>query len=263
MSLLIAALIIASTPRVAATATEIDTLEAKGLEIAKESDRRDVGFGDSQAQLVMTLSNRHGQTSARNLEVQTLEVAEDGDKSLVLFHSPRDVRGTAFLTYSHAATADDQWLYLPALKRVKRIASNNKSGPFMGSEFAYEDISSQEVAKYRYKFVKEEAVNGLPCFVIERYPVQEGSGYSKQVAWYDKAEYRPIKIDFYDRKDALLKTLEYRDYRQYLGQYWRSGSMFMQNHQTGKTTLLAWTEYQFKNGLSDAHFSKNRLKRAR
>jgi aldehyde:ferredoxin oxidoreductase len=100
--------------------------------------------------MVMILRNKRGQESKRELEIRTLEVKDDGDKSLTVFHTPRDVRGTALLTYSHGVDPDDQWLYLPALRRVKRIASNNQSGPFMGSEFAYEDLSSQEIDKYTY-----------------------------------------------------------------------------------------------------------------
>ena len=127
--------------------------EEKGLEIAKESERRDQGFEDSEQTLLMVLRNRHGQETTREIRGRTLEVADDGDKSMIIFDSPKDVEGTALLTYSHKAEDDDQWLYLPALKRVKRIASNNKSGPFMGSEFAFEDLSSQEVEKYTYKYL--------------------------------------------------------------------------------------------------------------
>ena len=124
------------------------TPEERGLEIATERDRRDLGFGDFSADLVMTLRNRHGEESTRKLSSRNLEQENDGDKSLVVFDSPADIDGTALLTFSHKTGDDDQWLYLPALKRVKRISSSNKSGPFVGSEFAYEDISSQELEDY-------------------------------------------------------------------------------------------------------------------
>jgi hypothetical protein len=235
----------------------------KGLEIAEEADRRDVGFKDSQSELTMILRNRHGQESTRNIRNQTLEVNDDGDKSLVIFNEPRDVKGTAFLSFTHKSGPDDQWLYLPALKRVKRISSNNKSGPFMGSEFAYEDISSQEVEKYTYKYMQDEDYNGMSCFVIERFPVDEKSGYKRQVVWIDKAEYRTQKIDFYDRKNDLLKTLTYHDYQQYLDRFWRVNKMSMVNHQTGKNTDLMWNNYQFTTGLTTRDFDQNSLKRIR
>ena len=111
------------------------------------------------------------------------------------------------LTFSHKAGDDDQWLYLPAVTRVKRIASANKSGSFMGSEFAYEDIGSQDVEKFTNKYLREETYEGMPCLVMERYPISPYSGYKRELFWIDKAEYRPFKIDYHDRKDSLLKTL--------------------------------------------------------
>ena len=240
-----------------------ETPEEKGLAIAIEADKRDTGFVNSTAELTMTLRNRHGEESTRHIRSQTLEVNGDGDKSLVIFDRPKDIKGTAFLTFSHKQGNDDQWLYLPALKRVKRIASNNRSGPFMGSEFAYEDIASQEVEKYTYKYLRDEPLDGQQCFVVERYPVDKKSGYTRQVVWIDKNEYRTQKIDYYDRKDELLKTLTFKGYQKYLDRHWRADQMEMVNHQMGKSTTLAWKDYQFQTGLTDRDFNKNSLKRAR
>jgi outer membrane lipoprotein-sorting protein len=239
------------------------TPEEKGLEIAIETDKRDIGFGDSSSELTMILRNKQGDESKRQISNQTLEVENDGDKSLVIFNEPRDVKGTAFLSFTHKSGPDDQWLYLPALKRVKRIASDNKSGPFMGSEFAYEDISSQEVEKYTYKYIKDENLDGIDCFVMERYPVDESSGYTRQVTWIDAEEYRTMKVDFYDRKNSLLKTLTYHEYNQYLNKYWRANKLSMINHQNGKSTDLLFADYKFANGFSESDFNQNSLKRAR
>ena len=192
-----------------------------------------------------------------------LEVIGDGDKSLTVFDSPKDIKGTAFLSYTHSLTADDQWLFLPALKRVKRIASANKSGPFVGSEFAYEDLTSQEVEKYTYKWLRNEETSDSLHFVIEAYPAYEYSGYTKQIAWIDAKMYQPTKIEYYDRKGALLKTLTYFGMQQYLSQYWRPSKMHMENHQTRKTTELLWTDWKFKTGLDQRDFDKNTLKRTR
>jgi outer membrane lipoprotein-sorting protein len=246
-----------------------ETAEEKGKAIAVESDKRDSGFLDQTANMVMELRNKQGDVSTRNIRIKTLEVNGDGDKSMSIFDEPADVKGTAFLTFSHAIKPDEQWLYLPALKRVKRINSKNKSGPFMGSEFAYEDLASQEVEKYTYKYIRDEQIktkefpNGVDCFLIERYPAYEHSGYTRQLAWVNKDRYVAEKIEFYDRKNDLLKTLTSDGYRQYLEQYWRPSEMLMVNHQTGKSTLLQWENYKFKNGLEDKDFSRNSLKRAR
>ena len=240
-----------------------ETPEEKGLAIAVEADRRDTGWGDQTADLKMVLRNRHGQESIREIRSRTLEVEGDGDKSLSIFDNPRDVKGTAFLSFTHATKPDDQWLYLPALKRVKRISSNNKSGPFMGSEFAYEDLTSQEVEKYTYKYIRDEDFNGRPTFVIERYPAYKHSGYTRMVTWLDRETYRPLKVEFYDRKKSLLKTLISSDYKLYEDKFWRPGKMSMVNHQTNKSTDLFWNNYRFNTGLTDRDFDRNSLKRAR
>jgi len=240
-----------------------ETAEEKGLAIAVEADKRDTGWGDQQAQLEMTLRNRFGQESKRKNRNKTLEVKGDGDKTLIVFDTPRDIKGTAFLSFTHALKADEQWIYLPALKRVKRISSSNKSGPFLGSEFAYEDIASQEVAKYKYKYLRDEKINGRDCFVVEAYPQYKKSGYTRLINWVDKEMYQPLKTDFYDRKNTLLKTLIYTKYKQYLNKFWRAGLMEMNNHVTGKSTSLVFNEYKFKTGLKDKDFNRNALKRAR
>jgi len=167
------------------------------------------------------------------------------------------------LSFTHATKPDDQWLYLPALKRVKRIASRNKSGPFMGSEFAYEDLTSNEVEKYTYRYLRDEKLDGRKCFVVERFPAYRYSGYTRQISWLDKEIYQPLKVEYYDRKNALLKTLTFQGYHQYLGRFWRADRFYMVNHQTGKTTELVWRNYRFQTGLTDRDFDRNSLKRAR
>lgn len=241
------------------------TPEEQGLAVAAEADRRDQGFKDSTAELKMILENAHGQTSTRSLEIKTLEIIDpdQGDKTLTVFDEPRDVRGTALLSFAHITTPDDQWLFLPALKRVKRIASANKSGPFMGSEFAYEDFTAQELKKYKYKFLRKEACGDLECYVLEQYPVYEHSGYTKMVAWIDVEEFRNQKIEFYDRKESLLKTLTFSKYEKYKNKHWRPLDMYMVNHQTGKKTRLSYTNYQFETGLTDQDFSRDKLKKVR
>lgn len=235
----------------------------KGLEISQESKQRDIGWGDVQSNMKMILRNKQGEESVREMKLKTLEQDNDGDKSLTVFNKPRDVKGTAFLSFSHISTPDDQWLYLPALKRVKRISSRNKSGPFMGSEFSFEDLASFEIEKYTYNYLGDETVNNEDSYMVEQTPKDKFSGYTRRVVWIDKAHYRMQKIDFYDRKNSLLKTLEVADYQQYLDKYWRANQWVMTNHQTGKSTVLNYEDYRFRTGLKDGDFNKNSLKRAR
>jgi len=240
-----------------------ETPEEKGLRIAREAEARDKGFGNYTADQTMVLRNKRGQESERHLRISVLENEADGDKSLIVFNRPRDVKGTAMLTHSHKVEDDDQWLYLPALKRVKRISSSNKAGSFMGSEFAYEDMTSQEIEKYSYRWLRDEPCGEMTCWVSERSPVDKKSGYTRQVSWVDQEEYRVWKVEYYDRKKLHLKTLTVPSHQQYLGKHWRADEMVMVNHLTGKSTRLIWQNYKFGADLDDSDFTKVSLKRAR
>lgn len=240
-----------------------ETPEQKGLAIAQQVENHDSGWNDMKVSMKMILRNKQGDESTRDIQQKILEVSGDGDKSLTVFNKPRDIKGTAFLSFSHIVDPDDQWLYMPALKRVKRISSANKSGPFMGSQFAYEDLASFEVGKYNYKYLRDERLGKNDSFVIENIPLYQFSGYTRQIVWIDKARYIPLQIQYFDRKNALLKTAQFLDYQQYLGQYWRADKQRMVNHQNGKTTELLLTDYRFKTGLSKRDFDKNSLKRVR
>ena len=248
---------------VTSSALHAETAEEKGLSISQEAQRRDNGWADLKATMVMVLRNSRGEESSRRVEIRSLEVAGDGDKSLTIFSYPADIKGTVFLSHTHPTRPDEQWLYLPALKRIKRISSSNKSGPFMGSEFAYEDLASQEIEKYSYRYLRNVTYQGQDHFIIERYPEYKRSGYKRQVVWLDVEHYRVTKIEFFDRKDSLLKVLTCHGYTQYLGRYWRANEMRMENKQTGKSTVLQWSDYAFQSGLNDRDFDRNALKRIR
>ena len=257
--LLFSAWFVATEPLPAQSGTPEET----GLRIARDARAREEGFRDFTAQQVMVLRNKQGRESRRKLRVQVLEVADDGNKSLFIFDEPRDVQGTAFLVHAHRDGADDQWLYLPALRRVKRISSANQSGSFMGSEFAYEDLSPAEVEKFTYRYLREEPCGDLVCTVTERVPVSRGSNYSRHLVWRGRDELRVHKIEYYDRKNAHFKTLTLSDYAQYGGRYWRAGEMTMVSHLTGKSTVVIWSDYRFGTGLEDSDFTQTSLRRAR
>jgi predicted RND superfamily exporter protein/outer membrane lipoprotein-sorting protein len=242
-------------------------VEQIGEAIAIEFDERDLGFESQISIIEMTLKDAHGGENSREMESRILERPERtiGDKSLLIFYTPRDLNGTAFLSFAEILKQDDQWLYLPSIKRVKRISSKNKSGPFVGSEFAYEDITGNEIGKYswRYDGLESCPVIQSECFKLTTIPKYEHSGYTKRIAWIDTQEFRTYKLDFYDRKGALAKTQTFEDYRQHLGKYWRADTWTMTNHLTGKSTILHFKDYKFKTGLNDDDFSKGSLQRVR
>lgn len=267
MRTLTIALVIAAVLPIAAHA---ETPEQKGLAIAVEAQKRNEGWVDSKVDAKMVLENKQGEKSERNMRLRALEVisATDGDKSLTYFLSPADVQGTALLSFTHFKTPDDQWLYLPALKRVKRIASANKSGSFVGSEFAFEDLLAQEVERFTYKFLREEPcptdeAKGLVCFVSERFPAYENSGYTRQVSWVDKTHYQVRKLEFFDRKAEHSKTLMFTGYKQYLAKFWRPHLLSMENLQTGKKTTLSFGAYELNAKVDQSEFDPDALGRLR
>ncbi|MEM9783460.1 MAG: outer membrane lipoprotein-sorting protein [Pseudomonadota bacterium] len=253
------------------TLTATDALaqdaEAKGLEIAEAADKRDLGWGAYSVSGEMILRDAGGGENRRVFENLLLErePRDKGDLSVIVFSRPRDIRGTGLLTHANIEpTDDDQWLYLPALKRVKRISSSNRTGKFVSSEFSYEDLGSQEVDDYTYKWVRDEPCPGaadLTCHVVESYPVNSDSGYSRRVAWTDIGEYRQWKVEFYNRGGALEKILTAEGFQEYDGNYWRADKLTMENVQTGKSTDLLFTDYDFSAGLDDGDFDPNRLAR--
>lgn len=236
-----------------------------GRAVAVEAERRRQGFGDSTVELTMELRGAQGRVRTRRLSWQTLETDDPdaGERSLTLFHEPRDIAGTAFLSHTRLDRADDQWLYLPSLRRVRRIASANRSSAFVGSEFAYEDLLSDEADRFRHRWLRDEPCGDGDCFVIEREPLYEGSGYSRQVVWVDHSEFRPVRIEFHDRRNRLEKTLMLEDYRLYRGRFWRAHRLTMENHLTDSTTVLRFEPFELGSGLAPERFDPALLPRLR
>ncbi len=240
-----------------------ETPEGKGLRLALEADARNQGFGSFTAEMTMILFDRQGRESRRHMRFKVREVADDGDKSLIIFDQPRDVQGTALLTHAHINQPDDQWLYLPALKRVKRISASTRAGSFMGSEFSYEDMTTPLVEEYAYKYLRDEPCGDLMCTVIEHFPLEAKSGYSRKVVWQDTTELRAWKVELFDRKGTHAKTLTFTDYEQYLDQFWRAADMTMVNKLNNKSTTLKWSNFHFRPDLDDNEFTQTALRRVR
>lgn len=236
--------------------------DPRGDEIAQAADRQLHGHGDSEARMVMTLVSPRGETATRELRVRSREQG-GGERTLMVFDTPRDVAGTALLTESRPEGEDQQWLYLPAVKRVKQVGSRNRSGPFMASEFAFEDIATPWWQKYRHRWLRDEKCGELDCHVLERQPLDTNSGYGRQVLWLDRADRLVRRIDFFDRQDKLVKTYTASGFQRHQGRFWRPAEMLMVNHQSGRQTRLSWSGYRFGLGLPESDFSQNALLRAK
>lgn len=239
--------------------------EQMGRNYAQKWKDSDDGFGDSLADIKMTLYDRGGNSSVREMKMGVIESqnrSRAGDRVLLTFEAPANVKGSRFLIHSMIKKGDLVWLYLPSIKRVKRVASADRSGSFAGSEYSYEDIGSMEMGNYNFSFIENRRCGSQQCAVVRQTPLYPYSGYSFIDVWYDHKHYRQMQIDFYDRKGSPLKTLKLGDYKQYLGNYWRALTMDMKNHVTGKRTVLSTTNVKFRTGLKSRDYEPGKLRDA-
>lgn len=229
------------------------------LEIAKKSYEAISGYESSLSKTTMILKSAEGEENIRKMEIKKLE-GESGDKSLITFLYPLDIKDTKLLSYEKIGEDDEQWLYLPALKRVKRISSSNKSGSFMASEFSYEDIASQNYERYTYApEVITVRFENSDYLKITRFPKDTNSGYSKQIVYIEPATYLPKFGEYYDKQERLLKEVNFLEYVMIDGVY-RVKRMLMKNVQTQKSSLLVWDEDQIHMPLGESDFSQRALK---
>lgn len=241
-----------------ATTTEA---QKRGREIASTVDQNDAGFTDYVVDGKMKVLRQGSNPATREFEMNTFEVRNGGDKRLVVFSQPRDLAGFVSLTHTHTDAPDDQWIYLPAIKRSKRLAARDKTGSFAGSEFSYEDIATWELANYDYEFIRDEPC-GEPkttCHTIANLPRYEYSGYSKLVETIDPRIWQPVRIVYSDREGRELKRLEFHDYQKYEGKYWRPGRIVMTNVADGSVSEIQWNNYRFKSGLRESDLTDKRL----
>ena len=241
-----------------------ETAAEKGLRIATEASERTRGYGDLSVSGEMVLVSKGGAESLRRFDAQWVEnPRSDGSRALLIFRHPGDIRNTAWLTHAFASKRDDQWLYLPSIAKVRRISSSGRSGSFVGSEFAYEDMVDQEIEKFDHSWVRDEACPaGGSCHVVDRVP-RGKSGYSRQRVWFDTENLRIQQVMYFDRRGAHLKTLTISGYQLYEGRFWRASRMLMQNHLTGKSTKINWEGYRFDVGVNPNRLTPNALKRIR
>lgn len=237
--------------------TAAATPEDEGRAIGEAMRARSSGFGDQMVTINMELRNAQGEEATRQIRVKVLERTDSPPATLILFDGPADVKGTALLSQG-----DDQWLYLPNTRRVRRISSSNRSGPFLGSELSFEDLTGNGPGAYAWKLLGTKPCGAAQCYEVETVPTYERSGYTRRVLLVEKESYRMHKIDYYDRKESLLKTLTYDDYKTY-GQQDRAHVLTMTNHQSHKSTVMRFGDYAFGNGFNPSDFTKATLGRAR
>jgi len=216
--------------------------------------------------LTMTMIDRRGKERTRET-VGYRKYFEDQKRTIIFYRKPSNVKGTGFMTYDYfdAEQDDDQWLYLPALRKVRRISASDRGDYFLGTDFTYDDIKKEgkiELADFHYTCVAEETINGYQTYKLEGLPqsksIAKELGYGRMTLWVDQTSWSIVKADYWDIKDRHLKTLLVEDIRRVDG-IWTRHKMRIHNHKTGHKTVFEFSEVDYKTPVKDSLFSKRAL----
>ncbi len=216
---------------------------------------------DQSGQLNMTLENSRGDQRVRKID-QYIKDFGNNEKKIMFFTAPADVRDTSFMNWSYDAEGknDDQWIYLPALKRVKRISSSGSNDYFMGSDFTYDDLGGRSPSEDTHKLLREETLEGELCYVVESLPKDEDYMYARTVTWIIKDKLIGLKKEFYDEEDDFLKTLTVLEYKNIDG-YWMILKSEMFNDQKNHKTIMEIGNLKLNSGLQDRIFTERIMTR--
>lgn len=251
--------VLGPAPRAAAAdASDVEAIMRRNFLVGK--------VVDSRSEVTMTLTNARGAERERST-VSISKLLPNGvdQKRVIRFRAPAEVRGTATLLIEHADGDDDIWIYLPALRKVRRLVANNKKDSFVGTDFSYGDIIGHKVEDWHYTLLGTESVGAIPTYVIEGVPrtdaVREQSGYGKRKLWIRQDNDVAIRAQFWDAGGALLKELVAADVREIdaAAHKWQAFDLRMTNHQTGHTTTFRVGDLEVGIGLTDAQFSERYL----
>ena len=231
-----------------------------GLQVMQKVYDRPTG-NDMEATLTMTLINANGDKRVREIK-QFIRDFGKVEKKIMFFVKPADVRNTSFMNWSYddPNKDDDQWIYLPALKKVKRISSDSKGDYFMGSDFTYDDLGDRKPGDDTHKILREEKLNGEDCYVIESIPKDEDYMYSKTVTWIIKDKWIGLKKEFYDEDGDYLKTLTIEKYDKIKG-FWIITKTKMDNVQKKHQTVMELTNVKINVGIPSNKFTERMMKR--
>jgi len=230
-----------------------------GREIVENVYTRPTGE-DQTSIMTMTLTNKSDQTRVRKIKQYSKDLG-DIEKSIMFFMSPADVKNTSFMNWTYDDDkSDDQWIYLPALKRVKRISSDSKSDYFMGSDFTYDDLGDRKLDADVHNLLKEETVDNHECYVVESVSKDDDYMYSKTITWIRKDNYVGVKKEFYDEDDDLIKILSIKNVKQISG-LWIVTHSEMKSVQKNHKTVITLSDIKVNTGVSTSKFSERMMTR--
>ncbi len=238
---------------------EITGQSLTGKQIIEKVYNRPSG-DDQTSDLTMTLINKSGDQRVRKIKQFTKDLG-DVEKSIMFFQSPADVKNTSFMSWTYDSDQnDDQWIYLPALKKTKRISSDSKSDYFMGSDFTYDDLGDRKLEDDTHKLLREETMDGKECYVIESLSKDDDYMYSRTVVWVNKSNFIGVKKEFYDEDEDLLKVLAIKEVKEISG-IWVITNSEMKNVQKTHRTTMVLSDIQINTGMSESKFSERMMMR--
>ena len=213
---------------------------------------------DFQARVTMDLVNPEGKVRKRDLSLLRKNASAAGEQKYILyFHNPPDVRGTSFLVWKYPARDDDRWLYIPAIRMVRRIAAKDRRSSFVGSDFTYEDISGRDIESDTHTVLREEKVDRKPCYVIQSVP-QEEAEYTKKISWIDKKTFLPLKEEYYDVQGELYRLFTADEVKEVQG-FSTVVKRTMKNVKSGHHTEVTFTRVKYQVGVDEGIFSERSL----
>ena len=219
------------------------------------------GWNDMEGEITMKITVR-GRTRIRKIKMYSRKRTEDETDMVMKFLYPPDVEGTGFLLIEHSRGEDERYLYLPALRRIKRIAASGKGGAFMGSDFSYYDIGKPKLEDWKYRNLGIDEYNGTKCYKIEALPsskkIEKDTRYSKIIHWVDPERWSIIHAEYYDRTGTLWKVLDVKEIKK-IGSIWFQTYMVMKNVQAGSSSEMKFENLKVDTGLSPRIFTKRYL----
>ena len=211
------------------------------------------------------IKSKKGKTRKRMREIRRFQVyykeGELKSKSLIRFLKPAEVKGTSLLMWEYRGEKDDdQWLYLPAMQKVKRIVAREKSSEFMGSDFTYEDMGGRNIDEDSYKLLGEEELFGENCYRVEAIPIKNGSSYSRREVWVSKDSWMARKVHYFNKKGKLVKILSIPELHKD-GDYWTVDKMVMESVKKSHKTILEMKDVRYNSGIDEWRFTERGLRR--
>ena len=233
-------------------------------EIAKKV--HDLPTGKTSSYTVsLTLIDKKGKERNREISSYTMK---DGstDKTVLVFKTPKDVAGISYLSYDYPDKADgstvdsDSWIYLPAMKKIRRVSGSSKDDDFQGTDFTYDDIGTRSLSKDNFAILGEEKVDGFDCWILEAKAKDTKAKVSRRVTWVDKKSYVVRKGEYYDKQNKLQKTLTCENIKQVKG-YWTTQKMTMTNVQSNHKTIYEVKDLKYDEKVNESFFTVSALER--